>query len=61
MAWLYRFGRVRFCHAHRPPRSPKASCSTLCSALVPTNGRRYEARGNQYPAACPSLRLSDAP
>ena len=56
MAWLYRFGRVRyrfgrvrFCHAHRPPppRSPKASCSTLCSALVPTNGRHYGVRENQ--------------
>jgi len=47
MAWLYRFGHVRICHAHAPPRSPEASCSTLCSALVPTNGRHYGVRENQ--------------
>ena len=41
MAWLYPFGRVRFCHAHRPPpqRQSVLLYALLCSALVPTNGR----------------------
>lgn len=47
--------------AHYPQPQSVLLYALLCSALLPTNGRHYGARENQYPAACPSLRLSDAP